>query len=123
MNKQTIIKIKHNASIDVICFDDLNKSIRFGLQGSLASSSSIRTSDLDLIGAIVKKLKSLANNTDNGEIEKFEINEDEFISLKKYYDSIQINVKSGGDFSENGIIGFMTAEQAKTLANKLEELL
>lgn len=123
MNQKTTIKIKHNSTINLAYFYNPSKYIYFGLQGSLSSSSTIRTSDLNLIGAIVKKLKSLTNNTDNSEFEKFEVNEFEFISLGKYHGSIQINVKSGGDFSKNGIIGFMTEEQAKTLANKLEELL
>ena len=46
-------------------------------------------------------------------LSKFEINEDEFISLGKYHGSIQVKVKSGGDFSKNGISGFMLMNRLK----------
>lgn len=123
MNEQLTFKIKHGSSINISCANNPSKSIRFGLQASLSSISTILTSDLNLIARISQKLKSLVNDKDSIGFEKFEVNNDEFISLGKYHDSIQIKVKSGGDFSKNGIAGFMTYEQAKTLASKLEEVL
>lgn len=122
MREQLTIKIKHGSSINISCANNPSKSIRFGLQASLSSMSAILTSDLNLIARISQKLKSLVNDKDSIGFEKFEVN-DEFILLGRYYNSIQISVKSGGDFSKNGIIGFMTDEQAKTLSNKLLEVL
>lgn len=123
MSEQLTIKIKHGSSINISCANNPSKSIRFGLQASLSSMSAILTSDLNLIARISQKLKSLVNDKDSIGFEKFEVNDDEFILLGRYYNSIQISVKSGGDFSKNGIIGFMTDEQAKTLSNKLLEVL
>ena len=123
MREQLTIKIKHGSSINISCANNPSKSIRFGLQASLSSMSAILTSDLNLIARISQKLKSLVNDKDSIGFEKFEVNDDEFILLGRYYNSIQISVKSGGDFSKNGIIGFMTDEQAKTLSNKLLEVL
>lgn len=123
MRDQLTIQIKHGDSINISCVRSPKKRVYFGLQSSSASISRVLTYDLNLISRIAKKLKSLINDDNDGCFEKFEINEDEFILLGKYYSSIQIKVKSGGDFSENGIVGFMTDEQAKTLASKLEEVL
>lgn len=123
MSEQLTVKIKHGDSINVSCTHNPNKGVYFGLQTSSASISRVLTYDLNLINSIAQKLKSLISDDNSGCFEKFEINEDEFISLGKYHDSIQIKVKSGGDFSKNGIAGFMTYEQAKTLASKLEEVL
>lgn len=121
MYKQKI-RIKFGSFIEIYHTDTLSKGIRFVLQTSSTSISSILTSDLKLIDGIVKKLKSLINDANIG-FEKFEINEDEFISLVKSNNNIQINVKSGDDFTKNGTIGFMTNEQAKILADHLEEFL
>jgi len=123
MSEQLTIKIKHGDSINVSCSHTPNKGVYFGLYTPSSSISRVLTYDLDLINSIAKKLKSLISDDNSGCFEKFEINEDEFISLRKYHDSIQIKVKSGGDFSKNGIAGFMTDEQAKTLSNKLLEVL
>ena len=123
MSEQLTFKIKHGDSINVSCVHNPNKGIYFGLQTSSASISRVLTYDLNLISSIAKKLKSLIGDDNGGSFEKFEINEDEFISLGKYHGSIQVKVKSGGDFSKNGISGFMTDEQAKTLSNKLLEVL
>lgn len=121
MYKQKI-RIKFGSFIEIYHTDTLSKGIRFVLQTSSTSISSILTSDLKLIDGIVKKLKSLINDANIG-FEKFEINEDEFISLVKSNNNIQINVKSGDDFTKNGTIGFMTNEQAKILADHLEGFL
>lgn len=121
MYKQRI-RIKFGSFIEIYHTDTLSKGIRFVLQTSSTSISSVLTSDLKLIDGIVKKLKSLINDANIG-FEKFEINEDEFISLVKSNNNIQINVKSGDDFTKNGTIGFMTNEQAKILADHLEEFL
>ena len=123
MSEQLTIKMKHGDSINVSCAHNPNKCVYFGLHTSSASISRVLTYDLNLINSIAKKLESLIGYDNSGCFEKFEINEDEFIALGKYHDSIQIKVKSGGDFSQNGIVGFMTYEQAKTLSNKLEEVL
>ena len=123
MSEQLTIKIKHNYSISVSHRDHPQKGIYLGLHTSSSIISRVLTYDLNLINGIIKKLKSLINDDNNGGFEKFEINEDEFISLGKYQDGIQIKVKSGGDFSQNGITGYMTKDQAKTLASKLEEVL
>lgn len=123
MSEQLTVKIKHGDSINVSCTHNSNKGVYFGLQTSSTSISRVLTYDLNLINSIAQKLKSLISDDNSGYFEKFEINEDEFIALEKYHDSIQIKVKSGGDFSKNGIAGFMTYEQAKTLASKLEEVL
>ena len=123
MSEQLTIKIKHGDSINVSCAHNPNKGVYFGLYASSASISRVLTYDLNLINNIAKKLKSLISDDNSGCFDKFEINEDEFIALGKYQDGIQIKVKSGGDFSKNGIAGFMTYEPAKTLANKLEEVL
>lgn len=123
MSEQLTIKIKHGSSINISCANNPSKSIRFGLQASLSSMSAILTSDLNLIARISQKLKSLVNDKDSIGFEKFEVNNDEFILLGRYYNSIQISVKSGGDFSKNGIAGFMTDEQAKNLSSKLTEVL
>lgn len=121
MYKQKI-RIKFGSFIEIYHTDTLSKGIRFVLQTSSTSISSILTSDLKLIDDIAKKLKSLINDANIG-FEKFEINEDEFISLVKSCDIVQINIKSGGDFTKNGTIGFMTNEQAKILADHLEGFL
>ena len=121
MYKQKI-RIKFGSFIEIYHTDTLSKGIRFVLQTSSTSISSILTSDLKLIDDIAKKLKSLINDANIG-FEKFEINEDEFISLVKSNNNIQINVKSGDDFTKNGTIGFMTNEQAKILADHLEGFL
>lgn len=121
MYKQRI-RIKFGSFIEIYHTDTLSKGIRFVLQTSSTSISSVLTSDLKLIDGIVKKLKSLINDANIG-FEKFEINEDEFISLVKSNNNIPINVKSGDDFTKNGTIGFMTNEQAKILADHLEEFL
>ena len=121
MYKQKI-RIKFGSFIEIYHTDTLSKGIRFVLQTSSTSISSILTSDLKLIDGIVKKLKSLINDANIG-FEKFEINEDEFISLVKSNNNIQINVKSGDDFTKNGTIGFMTNEQTKILADHLEGFL
>lgn len=123
MSEQLTIKIKHGDSINVSCTHTPNKGVYFGLYTPSSSISRVLTYDLNLISSIAKKLKSLIGGDNGGSFEKFEINEDEFISLEKYHGSIQIKVKSGGDFSENGISGFMTDDQAKALASKLEEVL
>lgn len=123
MRDQLTIQIKHGDSIYISCVRSPKKRVYFGLQTSSASISRVLTYDLNLISSIAKKLKSLIGGDNGGSFEKFEINEDEFISLEKYHGSIQIKVKSGGDFSKNGISGFMTDEQAKALASKLEEVL
>lgn len=121
MYKQKI-RIKFGSFIEIYHTDTLSKGIRFVLQTSSTSISSILTSDLKLIDDIAKKLKSLINDANIG-FEKFEINEDEFISLVKSRDIVQINIKSGDDFTKNGTIGFMTNEQAKILADHLEGFL
>lgn len=121
MYKQRI-RIKFGSFIEIYHTDTLSKGIRFVLQTSSISISSVLTSDLKLIDDIAKKLKSLINDANIG-FEKFEINEDEFISLVKSRDIVQINIKSGGDFTKNGTIGFMTNEQAKILADHLEGFL
>lgn len=121
MYKQRI-RIKFGSFIEIYHTDTPSKGIRFVLQTSSTSISSVLTSDLKLIDDIVKKLKSLINDANIG-FEKFEINEDEFISLVKSNNNIQINVKSGDDFTKNGTIGFMTNEQAKILADHLEGFL
>lgn len=123
MSEQLTIKIQHGDSINVSCAHNPNKCVYFGLHTSSASISRVLTYDLNLIKSIAKKLKSLISYDNSGCFEKFEINEDEFIALRKYHDSIQIKVKSGGDFSQNGIVGFMTDEQAKILADHLEGFL
>lgn len=123
MRDQLIIKIKHGDSINISCVRSPKKRVYFGLQTSSASISRVLTYDLNLINSIAKKLKSLISYDNGGCFEKFKINEDEFISLGKYHGSIQVKVKSGGDFSKNGISGFMTDDQAKALATKLEEVL
>lgn len=123
MRDQLTIKIKHGDSIYISCVRSPKKRVYFGLQTPSASISRVLTYDLNLISSIAKKLKSLIGDDNGGSVEKFEINEDEFISLGKYHGSIQVKVKSGGDFSENGISGFMTNEQAKALTTKLEEVL
>lgn len=123
MRDQLTIKIKHGDSIYISCVRSPKKRVYFGLQNSSASISRVLTYDLNLINSIAKKLKSLISDDNSGCFDKFEINEDEFISLGKYHDSIQIKVKSGGDFSKNGIAGFMTDEQAKNLSSKLTEVL
>lgn len=123
MEKQLTIKIKHGDSINISCAHNPNKSVYFDLQTPSASISRVLTYDLNLISNIAKKLKYLIGDDNSECFEKFAINEDEFILLEKCHGSIQIKVKSGGDFSENGIAGFMTYEQAKTLASKLEEVL
>ena len=121
MYKQRI-RIKFGSFIEIYHTDTLSKGIRFVLQTSSTSINSVLTSDLKLIDDIAKKLKSLINDTNIG-FEKFKINEDEFISLVKSRDIVQINIKSGGDFTKNGTIGFMTNEQAKILADHLEGFL
>lgn len=123
MRDQLTIKIKHGDSINISCVRSPKKRVYFGLQSASASISRVLTYDLNLINRIAKKLKSLIGDNNGECLEKFEINEDEFISLGKYHGSIQIKVKSGGDFSKNGIAGFMTDEQAKALSGKLEEAL
>lgn len=111
------IEIKHKSCIEVY-FNNQYKLFYIGLHYSYSNSATVCFKDRNMLKAIVEQLCS-----SDSEFKQFNVNEDEYISLKHSDLGIELRIKTGGDFTRNGLLGFMTKEQAKMLANALEALL
>lgn len=113
------IEIKHKSFIEVY-FNNQYKLFYIGLHYSYSNSATVCFKDRNMLKAIIEQLRS---STENEGVKQFNINEDEYISLKRTNLGVELRIKAGGDFTRNGFLGFMIEEQVKMLANALESLL
>lgn len=121
MQNKKCIKIKNHACINVAGFYTPDKYFYIDLVDFAGVRSTVYIRKISIIKELIEYLNFLLQNDG---YKKFEIYENEHILFhKKYSDYIGVCIKSIGDGSRGGVIGFMTKKQAGSLINALKNLL